>query len=73
MRGDGLVRDVMSRRVKGKKRSAKRRKGMISVVKEAVGKKKDEKGDLENIENKEKRKRSDGYEEMKRMAGDRKR
>src|SRR3989442_16002327 len=71
LRWDGLLRDVMEGRVKGKKRSGKPRKGMISVLKEAFGKKRDEESDLENSQNKEKRGRSDGYAEMKKMAGER--
>ena len=43
LRGEGLLRDVLEGKVKGKKRSGKLRKGMISVLKEAFGKKKDEK------------------------------
>ena len=46
---------------------------MINILKEAFGRKKDEKNDLENRQNKEKREGSDGYVEMKRMAGDRER
>ena len=63
----------MEGRVKGKKRSGKQRKGMISVLKEPFGKKKDEDSDLENSQNKGKRGRSDGYAEMKRLAEDRER
>src|SRR3989441_5395030 len=73
LRGNGLLRDVMEGRVKGKKRSGKPRKGMISVLKETFGKKNDEESDLENSQNKGKRGRSDGYAEIKRMAGDRER
>ena len=57
--------------VKGTKRSGKPRKGMISYLKEAFGKKKDEKSGLENRQNKGSREKSDGYVEMRRMAGDR--
>ena len=71
--GDGLLRGVIERRVKGTKRLGKPRKGMISVLKEAFGKKKDEKSDLKNSQIKGKRGRSDGYVEMKRIAGDRER
>ena len=71
VRGEGLLRDVLEETVKGKKRSGKRRKGMISVLKEAFGKKRDEKSELENSQNEGKKERSDGYVEMKRMAGDR--
>ena len=46
---------------------------MISVLKEAFDKKKDQKSDLENSQIKGKRGRSDGYVKMKRMAGDRER
>ena len=42
MREEGLLRDVLKGKVKGKKRSGKPRKGMISVLKEAFGRKKDE-------------------------------
>ena len=45
----------------------------ISVLKKAFGKKKDEKSELENNQNEGKKERSDGYVEMKRMAGDRER
>src|SRR2546425_9815896 len=71
MRGEGLLRDVLEEKVKEKKRSGKRRKGMISVLKEAFGKKRDEKSELENSQNERKKERSDGYVEIKRMAGDR--
>src|SRR3989441_9856415 len=72
-RREGLLRDVMEGRVKGTKRPGKPRKGMISYPKEAFGKKKDEKSDLENSQNKGSREKSDGYVEVKRMAGDRER
>ena len=39
LRGDGLLRDVMEGRVKGTKRPGKPRKGMITYLKEALGKK----------------------------------
>ena len=55
LRGDGLWRDVMKGRVKGKKRSGKPGKGLISVLKEAFGKKKNEKSDSENSQNKRRR------------------
>ena len=67
------MRDVMEGRMKGKKRSGKPKKRMISVLKEAFAKKKDEESDLGNSQNKGKRGRSDGYAEMKKMAGDRER
>ena len=63
----------MEERVKGTKRPGKPRKGTISYIKEAFGKKKDEKSDLENSQNKEKSEKTDGYVKMKRMAGDRER
>ena len=56
--------------MKGKKRSGKSRKGMISVLKEAFCTKKDQESDSENSQIKGKRGRSDGYVGMKRMAGD---
>src|SRR5437867_6130562 len=59
LRGDGLLRDVIEGRVKGKNRSGKPRKGMISVLKEAFGKKKDEKSELENSQNEGNKERSD--------------
>src|SRR3989441_12710358 len=52
LRRKGLLRDVMEERVKGTKRPGKPWKGMISYLKEAFGKKKDEKGDLEISQNK---------------------
>ena len=67
------MRDVMERRVKETKRLGKPRKGMISYLKEAFGKKKDEKSDLENSQNKGSTEKSDGYVEMRRMTGDRER
>ena len=73
LRREGLFRDVMEERVKGTKRPGKPRKGMISYLKEAFGKKKDEKSDLENSQNKGSREKSDGYVEMRRMARDRER
>ena len=73
LRGEGLLRDVLEEKLKGKKRSGKTRKGMINVLKEAFGKKKDEKSELENSQNEGKKERSDEYVEMKRMAGDRER
>ena len=57
--GDGLLRDVMEGRVKGKKRLGKPRKGIISVLKDAFGKKNDEESDLENSQNKGKIGRSE--------------
>src|SRR5206468_11749298 len=41
LRGEALLKDVMEERVMGKKRAGKPRKGMISVLKETFGKKKD--------------------------------
>src|SRR3989442_1673378 len=73
LRSEGLLRDVMEGRVKGTKRPGKPRKGMISYLKEAFGKKKDEKSDLENSQNIGRREKSDGYVEMRRMAEDRER
>ena len=69
LRGDGLLRDVIEERVKGKKRSGKPRKGMIIVLKEAFGKNKDNKGSLENCQNKGRRERSDGYVKMEDGRG----
>src|SRR3989442_1980098 len=43
LRGEGLLKHVLEVKVKGTKRSGKPRKGTISVLKEAFGKKKDEK------------------------------
>ena len=54
MRGDGLLRDVMEGRVKGKKREGKPRKGMITDLKERLVRKKDEKSDPEKTENERK-------------------
>src|SRR3989442_9168974 len=45
LRGEGLLRDVVEEKVKGKKRSGKPRKG-ISFLKEAFGQRKDEKSEL---------------------------
>ena len=73
LKGNGLLRDVMEERVKGTKRSGKSRKGIISYLKEAFGKKKDEKSDFKKSQNKESREKSDGYVEMRRMAEDRER
>src|SRR5437867_11459691 len=73
LRGEGLLKDVLEGKVKGKKRSGRPRKGMISVLKEAFDKKKDEKSNLENSQNEGKKERSDGYVKMKRMAGGRER
>src|SRR3989442_14266394 len=70
LRREGLLRDVMEERVKETKRPDKPRKGMTSYLKEAFGKKKDEKSDLENSQNKGSREKSDGYVEMRKMAGD---
>src|SRR3989442_2040062 len=73
LKREGLLRDVMQGRVKETKRPGKPRKGMIRYLKEAFGKKKDEKSDLENRQNKGSREKSDRYVEMRRMAGDRER
>src|SRR3989442_10162999 len=42
VRGEGLLRDVLEETVKGKNGSGKPRKGMISILKEEFGKKRDE-------------------------------
>src|SRR5437867_12064877 len=56
----------------GRRRTGRPRKGMISDLKEAFCKEKVEENESEEREKKG-RKRSDGYVEMKRMAGDRER
>ena len=65
------MRDMMEGRVKGGKRSGKPRK-RISDLKEAFSKEKVE-GNVSEEREKKGRKRSDGYVEMKMMAGDRER
>src|SRR5437867_10164094 len=72
LRGDGLLRDLMEGRVVERRRAGRPRKGMISDLKEAFCKEKVEENESEEREKKG-MKRSDGYVEMKRMAGDRKR
>ena len=62
----------MEERVVGMRRMGRPRKGMISDLKEAFCKANVEGNESEEREKKG-RKRSDGYVEMKRMAGDRER
>ena len=68
LRGNDLLGDVIQGRVMGRKRTDKPRKVMISDLKEAFSKKKDEKSDPGKREIKRRRDTSDGHAEMKRMA-----
>src|SRR6266516_6691844 len=51
LRGDGLLRDVLEKRMFEKKRTRQPRKGMISVIKKAISDPKEGAGDLQKRKN----------------------
>src|SRR6267154_2586803 len=71
LRGDGLLRDVMERRMMGKRRQGQPRKGMITDIKEAIRDLKEEDRDssTEEEDNDPGEREEGAYVKMRRMAG----